>query len=185
MRMTDLLVVNKPKGMVVHPAPPATRTARWSTRCCSTVRGSCPASAGPSAPALSIALIRTPAAFWSLPKTDAAHQALSDQMSVHSIHRVYHAVVYGNLKEDKGFVEKPASAATQGSQKDGRPSRTRRGPNMPTPAGRCWNATATFTYIACKIKDRAAPIRFVYIWRPWAIRWLGMPCMAQKIVSAA
>ena len=27
-------------------------------------------------------------------------------MSVHSIHRVYHAVVYGNLKEDEGFVEK-------------------------------------------------------------------------------
>lgn len=28
-------------------------------------------------------------------------------MSVHSIHRVYHAVVYGNLKEDAGFVEAP------------------------------------------------------------------------------
>ena len=27
-------------------------------------------------------------------------------MSVHSIHRIYHAVVYGNLKEDEGFVEK-------------------------------------------------------------------------------
>ena len=39
-------------------------------------------------------------------KNDAAHQALSAQMSVHSIHRVYHAVVYGNLKEDEGFVEK-------------------------------------------------------------------------------
>ena len=50
----SLLVVNKPKGMVVH--------------CCGTVRGGCPASAGPSAPALCIALIRIPAAFWSLPK---------------------------------------------------------------------------------------------------------------------
>lgn len=63
----SLLVVNKPKGMVVHPRP-ATRTAPWSMHCCGTVRGGCPASAGPSAPALCIALIRIPAAFWSLQK---------------------------------------------------------------------------------------------------------------------
>ena len=62
----DLLVVNKPKGMVVHPA---TRTARWSMRCSTTARDSCPALAGPSARASSTVSIRTPAAFWSLPKT--------------------------------------------------------------------------------------------------------------------
>ena len=64
----DLLVVNKPKGMVVHPAP-ATRTARSSTRCFTTARGSCRVSAGPSARASSTALTRTRAAFSSLPKT--------------------------------------------------------------------------------------------------------------------
>lgn len=64
----DLLVVNKPKGMVVH-RPPATRTARSSTRCFITARGSCRASAGPSGRASSTALTRTRAAFSSLPKT--------------------------------------------------------------------------------------------------------------------
>ena len=47
---------------------PATRTAPWSMHCCGTVRDGCPASAGPSAPALCIALIRIPVAFWSLQK---------------------------------------------------------------------------------------------------------------------
>ena len=43
-----LLVVNKPKGMVVHPHP-ATRTARWSTPCCGTARAAFPALAARSA----------------------------------------------------------------------------------------------------------------------------------------
>lgn len=37
-----------------------------------------------------------------------------------------------------------------------------------------------FTYIACKLKQ-AAPIKFGCIWRPLATRWLGMPCMGQKL----
>ena len=69
-------------------------------------------------------------------------------MSVHSIHRVYHAVVYGNLKEDEGFVES-GSDATRGTARNGRPGRERGGgPSMPTRwqvLERCGN----FTYIAC------------------------------------
>ena len=57
----DLLVVNKPKGMVVHPA---TRTALSSMHCFTTVPGSCPASAARSAPASYTASIRIPAVYW-------------------------------------------------------------------------------------------------------------------------
>lgn len=59
----DLLVVNKPKGMVVHPAP-ATRTAPSSMHCSTTVPGSCPASAAQSAPASYTASTRIPAVYW-------------------------------------------------------------------------------------------------------------------------
>ena len=55
----DVIVVNKPRGMVVHPAP-GTRTGPWSTPCCITAGTASPASAGRSAPALSTASTRTP-----------------------------------------------------------------------------------------------------------------------------
>ncbi len=93
----DLLVVNKPKGMVVHPAP-ATRTALSSMHCFTTVPGSCPASAARSAPASYTASIAMDQRSAGGGQKTMPHQALSAQMSVHSIHRVYHAVVYGNLR---------------------------------------------------------------------------------------
>lgn len=64
----DLLVVNKPKGMVVHPAPgnpDGTLVNALLYHCA----GQLPALAGPSARASSTVSIRTPAVFWSLPKT--------------------------------------------------------------------------------------------------------------------
>ena len=54
----DVIVVNKPKGLVVHPAP-ATPTGRSATRCWPVAAILCPASAGKSAPASSTALTRT------------------------------------------------------------------------------------------------------------------------------
>lgn len=57
----DVIVVNKPVGMVVHPAP-AIRTARWSTPCCTTAGTPSPVSAARSVPASSTASTGTPAA---------------------------------------------------------------------------------------------------------------------------
>ncbi len=76
----DLLVVDKPKGMVVHPAPGnpdgtsstrrrATRTGLWSTRSCTTAEIVCPASTARSARASSTASTRTRAGFWSSRRT--------------------------------------------------------------------------------------------------------------------
>ena len=70
-------------------------------------------------------------------------------MSVHSIHRVYHAVVYGNLKEDAGFVEAPI----------GRDPRDRKKmavtDNHSRYAYTGWQVLerfGNFTYIACRLK---------------------------------
>ena len=57
----DVIVVNKPVGMVVHPAP-GHRTARWSTPCCTIAGTPSPASAARSVPASSTASTGTPAA---------------------------------------------------------------------------------------------------------------------------
>ena len=101
----DLLVVNKPKGMVVHPAPgnpDGTLVNALLYHCAGQLSGI----GGAIRPGIVHRIDKDTSGLLVGAKNDAAHQALSAQMSVHSIHRVYHAVVYGNLKEDEGFVEK-------------------------------------------------------------------------------
>lgn len=63
----DLIVVDKPKGMVVHRRR-AIRTGRWSMRCCIIARGSFPGSEVPFGLVLYIGLIRIPAVCWLWPK---------------------------------------------------------------------------------------------------------------------
>ena len=82
-------------------------------------------------------------------KDDATHQGLSAQMAVHDIHRVYHAVVYGNLKEDTGMVDAPIGRDPRDrkkmavTQQNSKPARTH------------WKVLerfGNFTYIACKLE---------------------------------
>ena len=101
----DLLVVNKPKGMVVHPAPgnpDGTLVNALLYHCAGQLSGI----GGAIRPGIVHRIDKDTSGLLVVAKNDAAHQALSAQMSVHSIHRVYHAVVYGNLREDEGFVER-------------------------------------------------------------------------------
>ena len=63
-------------------------------------------------------------------------------MSVHSIHRVYHAVVYGNLKEDEGFVEKWLGRDPRDRKKMAVLAENAAGAKYAYTAGRCWNAAA-------------------------------------------
>ena len=100
----DLLVVNKPKGMVVHPAPgnpDGTLVNALLYHCAGQLSGI----GGAIRPGIVHRIDKDTSGLLVVAKNDAAHHALSEQMSVHSIHRVYHAVVYGNLKEDEGYVE--------------------------------------------------------------------------------
>ena len=82
-------------------------------------------------------------------KTDAAHQALTEQMHVHSIHRVYHAVVYGNLKEDTGFVEAPIGRDPKDRKKM---AVTQQNSKYAYTGWQVLERFGNFTYIACKLK---------------------------------
>ena len=100
----DLLVVNKPKGMVVHPAPgnpDGTLVNALLYHC----GGSLSGIGGAIRPGIVHRIDKDTSGLLVVAKNDAAHQSLTEQMSVHSIHRVYQAVVYGNLREEEGFVE--------------------------------------------------------------------------------
>ena len=106
----SLLVVNKPKGMVVHPAPgnpDGTMVNALLWHCAGRLSGI----GGAIRPGIVHRIDKDTSGLLVVAKTDAAHQALTEQMSVHSIHRVYHAVVYGNLKRIPALW-KPPSAAT-------------------------------------------------------------------------
>ncbi|MEE1279660.1 MAG: RluA family pseudouridine synthase [Oscillospiraceae bacterium] len=102
----DLLVVNKPKGMVVHPAPgnPDSTLVNALLYHC---KGQLSGINGVNRPGIVHRIDRDTSGILVIAKSDIAHFGLSEQFSEHSIKREYHAVVYGNIKDDKGTVNAP------------------------------------------------------------------------------
>jgi 23S rRNA pseudouridine1911/1915/1917 synthase len=99
----DLIVINKPHGMVVHPgAGNSTGTLVNALLAhCTDLSGI----GGELRPGIVHRLDKGTSGVLVAAKNDRAHQALSAQFSVHSIKRVYLALVYGNPKEDRGKIE--------------------------------------------------------------------------------
>lgn len=101
---SDLIVVNKPKGMVVHPAagnPDGTLVNALLYHC----RGQLSGINGEERPGIVHRIDKDTSGLLVAAKTNEAHLGLSAQFSVHSITRVYHAVVYGGFAQDDGSVE--------------------------------------------------------------------------------
>ena len=102
----ELLVVDKPAGMVVHPAPgnhSGTLVNALMYHC-----GDALSSInGVIRPGIVHRIDKDTSGLLMVAKTDRAHNALSAQLAEHSITRRYKAIVYSNIKEDKGTVDKP------------------------------------------------------------------------------
>lgn len=99
-----LLVVNKPKGMVVHPAPgnpDGTLVNALMYHCGERLSGI----NGQLRPGIVHRIDKDTSGLLVVAKDNDAHLALSEQFSVHSITRVYHTVVYGGFAAQDGFVE--------------------------------------------------------------------------------
>ena len=146
-----LLVVNKPKGMVVHPAPgnpDGTLVNALLWHC----KGSLSGIGGEIRPGIVHRIDKDTSGLLVVAKNDAAHQALSAQMSVHSIHRVYHAVVYGDLKEDEGFVEKWLGRDPRDRKKMAVLAENAAGAKYAYTGWQVLERCGNFTYIACKLK---------------------------------
>ena len=147
----DVIVVNKPVGMVVHPAPgppDGTLVNAQQHHCGDSLSGI----GGEKRPDIVHRIDRDTSGLIIAAKNDAAHQALSAQMSVHSIHRVYHAVVYGNLKEDEGFVEKWLGRDTRDRKKMAVLAENAAGAKYAYTGWQVLERCGNFTYIACKLK---------------------------------
>ncbi len=102
----DLLVVNKPKGMVVHPAPgnpDGTLVNALLAHCGTSLSGI----NGVMRPGILHRIDKDTSGLLLVAKNDAAHTFLSQQIAEHSLNREYEAVVCGNIKMDEGAVHAP------------------------------------------------------------------------------
>ena len=101
-----LLVVNKPKGMVVHPAngnPDGTLVNALLYHC----KGSLSGINGVIRPGIVHRIDKDTSGLLIVAKTDRAHIGLAEQIKEHSFSRAYETVVYGNIKEDEFTVNQP------------------------------------------------------------------------------
>ena len=99
----DLLVVNKPKGMVVHPAPgnpTGTLVHALLYHCGDSLSGI----NGVARPGIVHRIDKDTSGLLIVAKSDRAHIGLAEQIRVHSFTRRYEAIVYGNIKEDSGTL---------------------------------------------------------------------------------
>ncbi len=102
----DLLVVNKPKGMVVHPAPghyTGTLVNAIMYHCKDNLSGI----NGELRPGIVHRIDMDTTGLLVICKNDYAHNYLAEQLKVHSITRKYHAIVYNSVKVDDGTVNAP------------------------------------------------------------------------------
>ena len=102
----DLLVINKPKGLVVHPAP-----GHWDDTLVNALMFHCKDSLsginGALRPGIVHRIDKDTSGLLIVAKNDFAHQALAEQLQDHSLSRTYEAIVKGGFREDEGTVNAP------------------------------------------------------------------------------
>ena len=102
----DILIVNKPKGMVVHPSAGhynGTLVNALMYHCKDNLSGI----NGVMRPGIVHRIDMDTTGSLLVCKNDFSHNHLAEQLKVHSITRVYHAIVHGVLKEDSGTINAP------------------------------------------------------------------------------
>lgn len=102
----DLLIINKPVDMVVHPAP-----GHYDDTLVNGIMYHCKEDLsginGELRPGIVHRIDKDTTGLLVICKNDQTHVSLAEQLKEHSIDRVYEAIVYNNLTEDEGFVEGP------------------------------------------------------------------------------
>ena len=124
----DVIVINKPSGMVVHPAPgheTGTLVSALLFHCGDSLSGV----GGVMRPGIVHRIDRQTSGLIAAAKNDAAHASLAAQLADHSMFRVYSAIVVGTPKDERGTVDAPIGRSTKDRKKmavvqNGREART-------------------------------------------------------------
>ena len=182
---SDIILVNKPKGMVVHPAAghyTGTLVNALMYHCKDQLSGI----NGVMRPGIVHRIDMNTTGVLVVCKNDFAHNSLAEQLKVHSITRVYYAIVFGNLREDEGTVHAPIGRHPV--------DRKRMAVNERSRITAYWNASGRI-HLSSAAWRRDAHTRSASIWqasviRFWAMRctvrrgshfhWKGRPCMRES-----
>ena len=169
----DVIVINKPKGLVVHPAPghaDGTLVNALLHHCGDSLSGI----GGEKRPGIVHRIDRDTSGLLIAAKNDFAHQRLSAQLSDHSLARTYECLVVGNLREDSGTVDAPIGRDKRDRKKmavvpDGRRAVTH------------WEVLARypgFTHVRCRLETgRTHQIRV-------HMAYLGHPILGDTVYGA-
>lgn len=103
---TDIIVINKPRGMVVHPA-----AGNWSGTLVNALMYHCgdrlSGINGEHRPGIVHRIDKDTSGLLVVAKNDAAHQSLAAQIAAHTAYRGYQAIVVGSLRLEQGTIDKP------------------------------------------------------------------------------
>ena len=144
----DVIVVNKPRGLVVHPAPghpDGTLVNALLAHCGDSLSGV----GGEKRPGIVHRIDKDTSGLLIAAKNDEAHAALSAQLKDRSLSRVYDAVVHGSFKNDSGTVDAPIGRDPRNRQRMAVTEKNSR------PAVTHWEVLARYnryTYIRCRLE---------------------------------
>ena len=144
----DVIVVNKPRGMVVHPAPghpDGTLVNALLAHCGDTLSGV----GGELRPGIVHRIDKDTSGLIIAAKNDRAHEALSAQLKDRSLSRIYDAVCYGGFHQDEGTVDAPIGRDPRNRQRMAVTEKNSR------PAVTHWQVLARYgryTYIRCRLE---------------------------------
>lgn len=103
---SDIIVINKPSGMVVHPAP-GNYTGTLVNALLYHCKDSLSGIGGVMRPGIVHRIDKDTSGLLVVAKNDTSHRALSEELGYHGIEREYHALVRGGFKEEAGTVDLP------------------------------------------------------------------------------
>ena len=172
---SDLIVVNKPRGMVVHPAPghpDGTLVNALMNHCADSLSGI----GGELRPGIVHRIDRDTSGLLVAAKNDFTHLGLSAQLADHSLSRVYEAVARGRFRDDAGTVDAPIGRCPTDRKKMAVTERNSRA------AVTHWEVIARYegyTHIRCRLETgRTHQIRV-------HMAYIGHPLLGDELYSRA